>query len=135
MLIGVCVLLLPLCCNCPQVSHVVLWTGWSVDFTQDSTSPLANATLVANLPSSQRSNAVACINAAAATGQPVFVITDSTHAGPALRPFCGWYQSSFSHARRVINPNSLLYPNQNNMQVAYYDRSKGNCMSWWALQR
>jgi hypothetical protein len=117
-----------------QVSHVVMWTGWTADFTRGSTSPLANATLVANLPRSQRSSAVACINAAAAGGQPVYVVTDSTHAGPALRPFCGWYQNSFSHARRIINPDDGVYPDQNDLQVAFYDRSKGSCMSWWALQ-
>lgn len=117
-----------------RVSHVIMWTGWTVDFSKGSTSPLANATLVANLSASQRASTVACIDAAAAAGQPVYVITDSHHAGPALRPFCGWYQSSFSHARRVVNPDAGLYPDKNDLQVAYYDRTKGDCMSWWALQ-
>jgi hypothetical protein len=113
-----------------------MWTGWTVDFTPGTTSQVANATLVANIPSSRQSHTVACINAAAAAGQPVYVITDSTYDGPALRPFCGWYQGSFSHARRIINPNVAAFPDKNDLKVAYFDSSspKGECMSWWALQ-
>lgn len=115
-----------------RVSHVVLWTGWTVNFTEGATGMLSNASLVRNLPLSQRSGAVSCMRAQLEKGLPVYVISDSTHSGPNLRPFCGWYMSSFSHARRVVNPDG--FPDENDAAVAYYDSSSGNCMSWWALQ-
>lgn len=67
-----------------------------------------------------------------AKGQPNYVIADSHHDGPALRPFCGWYISSFSHARRVINPSAALPTNV--ASIAYWDNAAGNCQSMWALQ-
>ena len=69
-----------------------------------------------------------------AKGLPVYVISDSHYTGPNLRPFCGWYMSSFSHARRIINPNGDLYPDRNDSNIAYYDSKKGDCLSNWALK-
>lgn len=57
----------------------------------------------------------------------------SHYNGPAYRPFCGWYMSSFSHARRVIDPNPSLPTNDGN--IAFWDAAAGQCKSWWALQK
>lgn len=116
-----------------RVSHVVLWTGWTVDFSGRASGPLANASLVANLPPEQRRGAVACMRAHRADGRPVFVIADSTYSGPNLRPFCGWYASSFSHARRLINVDVQAWPAANNATVAAYNRAGDDCLSNWAL--
>lgn len=117
-----------------RVSHIVLWTGWTVDYTPGATGPLARTTLMNNLSPAQKSSAAACVAAQRSKGLPVYVISDSRYTGPNLRPFCGWYMSSFSHARRIIDPDVQLYPNQNNANVAYYSSSTADCMSYWALQ-
>lgn len=114
-----------------KVSHVVLWTGWQVDFSPNSTGPLAYSTLVGNLDPNQRPGIVACMTDRVAKGLPVYVISDSHYTGPNLRPFCGWYANSFSHARRIINPEAGLLKNSDS--IAYYN-SKGDCMSMWALR-
>lgn len=117
-----------------RVSHSVLWTNWTVDFTPGATGFLSNATLVAALPSTQRKNAVTCMNAQRSRGLPVYVIADSTHTGPGLRPFCGWYMNSYSHARRIINPDAASCPTKNDASIAFYDTVNAACMSYWALQ-
>lgn len=50
---------------------------------------------------------------------------------PAAPAFCGWYMTSFSHARRVIDapPSLPVY----NSSVAYWNDTSGDCMSMWAL--
>jgi hypothetical protein len=65
--------------------------------------------------------------AAAAAAAPC-----SHHNGPELRPFCGWYNNSFSHARRIIDPDSSLPRNDDS--IAFWDESSGTCNSRWALQ-
>ena len=59
-------------------------------------------------------------------------VTFSHYNGPELRPFCGWYISSFSHARRVIEPSSSLPTNDD--KIAFWDDSSSTCQSMWALQ-
>jgi hypothetical protein len=56
----------------------------------------------------------------------------STSPLPAAAAFCGWYMSSFSHARRVIDPPTSLPVND--PSIAYWDAAAGDCMSMWALQ-
>jgi hypothetical protein len=56
----------------------------------------------------------------------------SHYNGPVLRPFCGWYTGNFSHARRLINPDSSLPVNSND--VAVWDQGTGTCLSKWALR-
>lgn len=36
-----------------------------------------------------------------------WVIADSHYAGPAYRPFLGWYRAKLSHVRRIINRNNV----------------------------
>jgi hypothetical protein len=70
-------------------------------------------------------------SAAAATAATAGAVR-SHYNGPGLRPFCGWYISSFSHARRIINPDSSLPMNDDS--IAFWDESSGSCKSRWALQ-
>lgn len=59
-----------------RVSHVVIWTGLTVDFTAGSSGPLAYAALIANVPANQKPGIEACVTARQAAGQPVYVIAD-----------------------------------------------------------
>ena len=112
-----------------RVSHVVIWTGWTVEFS-GAGGELSQAALMANAPDYQKPAMEKCMAEKRAAGQPVYVIADSHHNGPELRPFCGWYIGSFSHARRVIDPSSSLPANDDS--IAYWDGS--TCKSNWALQ-
>jgi hypothetical protein len=116
-----------------RVSHVIVWTGWMVDFSANATGPLASANLVAAVSPKSQSSALKCMAVARAAGKPVYVISDSTYNGPALRPFCGWYSSSFSHARRIINPSVAVNPVVNDDSVAYYNSATEDCMSTFKL--
>lgn len=74
----------------PGVTHVVIFTGWQVDFTPGATGMLANSTLVNNVSPASRTSVVSCIKKRVAAGLPVWVVADSTYTGPNLRPLCGW---------------------------------------------
>lgn len=63
---------------------------------------------------------------------PGFILLRSHNNGPELRPFCGWYISSFSHARRLIEPSSSLPTND--ASIAFWDEGSRTCKSNWALQ-
>lgn len=115
-----------------RVSHVVVWTNHTADMTPGATGPFSKAALLANLPLTQQPAAKACMEGRANKLLPVYVIADSHNNGPAFRPFCGWYMTSFSHARRVIDPPTSLPVNADN--IAYWDDAAGDCMSTWALQ-
>jgi hypothetical protein len=112
-----------------RVSHVVIWTGWNVDFSC-SGGELSQAALMANLHDYEKGAMKKCIAEKRAAGQPVYVIADSHYNGPELRPFCGWYVGSFSHARRIIDPSGILPVN--NDSIASWDGT--DCKSNWALQ-
>lgn len=58
-----------------RVSHVVLWTGWTVDFS-NSGSTLSEAALMANAPDYQKAGVERCMREKQAAGQPVYVIAD-----------------------------------------------------------
>jgi len=105
-------------------------SGIQVDFTPDAIGRFAYATLIDALPDRQRSSAIAYISAQQAAGLPVYVIADSTHIGPGYCPFAGWYTSSFSHGRRIINPSQQL-PRENH-QVARWDAAKQDCI-WYTV--
>jgi hypothetical protein len=70
------------------VSHVIVWTGLTVDFSS-SGNPLSWDTLLANLAPAQQAAALAYAQARRAAGQPVYVISDSHYTGPNYRPFAG----------------------------------------------
>eukprot|EP00877_Chromochloris_zofingiensis_P005125 jgi/Chrzof1/14613/Cz09g09140.t1 len=110
-----------------QVSHVAVWTGSRMTF--GGYGIFDNTTLVNNLPPAERPAAVAYINARLAARMAVYVIADSYYQGPAYRPFAGWYVQSFSHAARVLLPDTSL-PVYNS-SIAFYKKPK--CMSLLAL--
>jgi len=113
-----------------RVSHVAIWTGWTVDFAGSGS--LSKSALMANVPDYPKAGMEKCMAERQAAGQPVYVIADSHNNGPELRPFCGWYISSFSHARRVIDPDSSLPTNDGS--IAYWDGGSSTCKSLWTLQ-
>jgi hypothetical protein len=116
-----------------RVSHVVLWTGYTVDFAPGAAGPLSLARLMGNVKDKERAGMERCLQRQRAAGQPVWVIADSHFNGPAYRPFCGWYMGSFSHARRIINADASLPAND--ARVAYWSGASGDCMSMWAQQQ
>ncbi|MBF0321038.1 MAG: hypothetical protein HQL01_14665 [Nitrospirae bacterium] len=78
-----------------NISHVITWTGVTV-----GTGP-------GQLPeTSLAPDAYSYVG----EGQQLagaWVIADSHYAGPAYRPFLGWYRANLSHVRRIINQNNV----------------------------
>ncbi|SEU35168.1 hypothetical protein SAMN05443639_12011 [Stigmatella erecta] len=80
-----------------NITHVVVWTGMT--YGQIASNPEPTLLLGADF---ERYN----------QGKPppddTPMIADSHYAGPAYRPFLGWYRQSLSHVRRIIghNPDS-----------------------------
>lgn len=58
-----------------RVSHVVIWTGWTVDFSS-SIGPLSKAALMANVADDEKGSIERCMAEKHAAGQPVYVIAD-----------------------------------------------------------
>jgi len=116
------------------VRHVALWTGYTVDF-DNATSPFSNATLLQNVAEVHRHVYAHCMAHQRSLGRPVYVIADSNFAGPAYRPFCGPYLTSFSHARRILIADSDSWPHTNGENVAHWDDASKSCMSNWSLLR
>lgn len=114
------------------VRHVALWTGYTVDF-ENATSPFYNAMLLQNVAEVHRHVYAHCMAHQRALGRPVHVIADSNFAGPAYRPFCGPYLTTFSHARRIIIADSDSWPYTNSDSVAHWDDASKSCMSKWSL--
>lgn len=117
------------------VRHVVLWTGFVVEF-ENATSPFFVDALLENVPHAHRNAYLDCIAHQRSLGRPVYVIADSNFAGPAYRPFCGAYLTNFSHARRILFAGSTRdkdWPLANSNAVAYWDADAKACVSTWAL--
>lgn len=64
-----------------RVSHMVVWTGYTVDMKAGATGPLSRAALLSNLHSYERSNTESCMNERASKGLPVYVIADRCGKG------------------------------------------------------
>jgi hypothetical protein len=79
-----------------EITHVVVWTG--LTYGQLSNHPDRDILLGADF---MRYN----------QGKPppddTPMIADSHYAGPAFRPFLGWYRQSLSHVRRIIGHSSV----------------------------
>lgn len=103
-----------------SITHVVMWTGYTVDFVNTS-SPFSVTNLLKNVESTScMRNQLTKMRTA---NQTAYVISDSTYNGPSYRPFAGWYYRGYSHARRVINVPAGAPKNTANL---VYD-SAGNC--------
>ena len=94
-----------------QVSHGIIWTGYKMGSRKE----FAEEHLIENMPESQRPAVVKYIEERKKAGKDVYVISDSHHDGPNYRPFAGWYINAFSHARRLINPDTSLPSTSNNL--------------------
>lgn len=121
------------------VRHVAMFTGLTADFSAGASGPLANASLLAAVPARLRPAVAACMASAHAAGRPVWVVADSAHAGPALRPWCVYGEAGFSHARRVIVGEAdeaatrAAWPVRNSPAVAAFNATSGACISSWRL--
>jgi hypothetical protein len=57
-----------------RITHVVIWTGWTVDFGGNG--PLSKSALMANARDSEQKSIEKCMADRQAAGQPVYVIAD-----------------------------------------------------------
>jgi hypothetical protein len=57
-----------------RVTHVVIWTGWTVDF--GGSGPMSMSALMANVCDSEKGSIEKCMAERQAAGQPVHVIAD-----------------------------------------------------------
>jgi len=97
--------------NQSKMVHGILWTGIKADQLNKDSVPFGINTLLNNVPSCQQNAAKKYLQANA--GKDIYVISDSHWNGPNYRPFAGWYYDAFSHAKRLINPDSSLPQNSN----------------------
>lgn len=77
-----------------NITHVITWTGMTVG---NGTGQIPTSKLAPDYQSY------------VTQGQQLagaWVIADSHYAGPAYRPFLGWYRANLSHVRRIINQNN-----------------------------
>lgn len=71
-----------------RISHAIVWTGHTVDFTTTGR-PFSWDTIIANVNPKDQASMMGYVNARRAAGLPVYVITDSHWTGPNYRPFAG----------------------------------------------
>jgi len=94
-----------------NITHTVLWTGFQANLTggltASSSNPLHISNLFKNLAAWEKKLAINGINEAISNKSPIWVISDAHNTSVDYRPFVGWYQFNFSHARRMIAPPSV----------------------------
>lgn len=92
----------------PNVSHVVTWTGLRWNDLASSAAASAFDPSKLGDPSSRLGGDLASYEltlAELAMANP-FMIVDSHYAGPAYRPFNGWYRERVTHVRRIIDADA-----------------------------
>jgi cell wall-associated NlpC family hydrolase len=95
----------------PTVTHGIVWTNVTANTSQIPE-------LIRNMDPNQQASAQRMANQYLAGGKPIYIIMDAHANGPNLRPFVGWYQEAFSHARRMISvPGQVGAP----QPIATYD--------------
>ena len=94
-----------------KVSHGIFWTGIKVTYDNG---PFSFDTLLKNVPANQQAAVKKDVEDLKSKKKDVYVISDSHNAGPNYRIFAGWWKSAFTHARRLINPDSTLPLNPKN---------------------
>ena len=93
------------------MSHGIFWTGIKVTYDNG---PFSFDTLLKNVPVNQQADVKKDVQNLKSNNKDVYVISDSHNAGPNYRIFAGWWKSAFTHARRLINPDSSLPLNPSN---------------------
>lgn len=103
--------------NGQRIAHVIVWSGqqWSDLQSNPNASVLYNFATRGQL--NKAGQALNRLGGDIASYGPTteaafnqlnpWMIVDSHYAGPAYRPFVGWYRKSLSHVRRIINANAL----------------------------
>jgi hypothetical protein len=113
------------------LSHVVTWTGKTWKELRDGPEGWRFDPVHIGLPSSRLGGDIARILGAdnvltALEEKNPYMIIDSHYAGPAYRPFMGWYQHSLSHIRRIIGANAVTYNSQLQELIIRQQPSKNN---------
>lgn len=102
-------LLFVLAASSENVAHVVTWTGLRWKDLQASSAAAAYDPAKVGEPSSRLGGDLQKygLSLAALESENPYMIVDSHYAGPAYRPFHGWYRGSVTHVRRVIDAPSV----------------------------
>lgn len=106
-----------------SVAHVVVWSGktWEALQTSTNASPSVYSLTALGQANNRLGGDILNYGLSAqglSTVNP-WMIVDSHYAGPAYRPFIGWYRKSLSHVRRIINANALPSALQNLVLKTY----------------
>jgi hypothetical protein len=93
----------------PSVAHVITWTGMRWKDLQASSAAAGYDTSKLGQPGSRLGGDLETHGLSLAQLESVnpYMIIDSHYAGPAYRPFYGWYRDSVTHVRRIIDAASI----------------------------
>ena len=98
-------LLYVLSTSSPKLAHVVTWTGlhWR-DLKSSSAAASFDAAKLGAVGSRLGGDLTSYgASLAELESKNPYMIIDSHYAGPAYRPFVGWYRGSVSHVRRIVD--------------------------------
>ena len=85
-----------------NISHALLWTGQKLTY---GSGKFGLDTIINSYDPSVRNSTYSGALYRLQKNITVYLIADSSGSGPNYRMFLWWYVNSFSHARRVINPD------------------------------
>jgi len=95
-----------------KITHVVIWSGMRWKDLRAGAAGAAYDPAAVGTPGSRLGGDFTTYSLTAAeleTRNP-YMIVDSHYAGPAYRPFAGWYAQSVAHVRRILDADSGSIP-------------------------
>ncbi|HEX7664213.1 MAG TPA: hypothetical protein VF407_06885, partial [Polyangiaceae bacterium] len=90
-----------------NVAHVITWTGLKWSDLQKSPEAAMYDPANVGQPGSRLGGDFESYGFKPGDGTDPYMIVDSHYAGPAYRPFVGWYPGWLSNVRRVIDAASV----------------------------
>ena len=100
--------------NPTQIAHVVVWTGMTWGDIDDNTTYYKEQDGKTFGQAGDRVGGDFLSYGTVSSTTPLIV--DSHFAGPAYRPFLGWYAKNLSHVRRIINADAVTNTTNPNLQ-------------------
>jgi hypothetical protein len=97
-----------------KISHVVVWTGMTCGDIDDNTTYYKEQDGKTFGQAGDRVGGDFLSYGKVSSTTPLIV--DSHFAGPAYRPFLGWYAKNLSHVRRIINADSVTNTTNPNLK-------------------
>jgi len=90
------------------ISHVIVWTGkvWGEIKNDKSYYQEGDSKNFGQAGDRVGANFLETLCSGCSLTDQTPLIVDSHYAGPAYRPFSGWYRTHLSHVRRIINSDS-----------------------------